>query len=86
LYDEFLFNIKIRYTFGLHDLDEGYFDLRTLYYFRKALTDYEKSKKINLIAECFKNITDAQLDDFVLKTGIQRMDSTLIQSNICNLP
>jgi hypothetical protein len=85
LYNEFLFNIMIRYALGLHDFDEGYFDLRTLYYFRKALTDYEKSEKINLIAECFKSITDAQLDALALKTGIQRMDSTLIQSNIRNM-
>ena len=61
----------IRYALGLHNLDEGYFDLQTLYYFRKALTKYEKSEHINLISECFAEITDAQLDKLALKTGIQ---------------
>ena len=29
LYDHFLFDLQVRYALGLHDLHEGYFDLRT---------------------------------------------------------
>ena len=38
LYDHFLFDLQVRYALGLHDLHEGYFDLRTLYYFRERLS------------------------------------------------
>ena len=82
LYDHFLFDLQIRYALGLQDFDEGYFDLRTIYNFRTSLVEYEDSKGVNLIDEATKKITDEQIKKFKLKTGIQRMDSTQIQSNI----
>ena len=82
LYDHFLFDLQIRYALGLQDFDEGYFDLRTIYNFRTSLVEYEDSKGVNLINEATKKITDEQIKKFKLKTGIQRMDSTQIQSNI----
>lgn len=85
LYDQYLFNLKIRHALGLHDIDEGYFDLRTLYYFRHALLEHEKETGINLITKTFQTITDGQIEQFALETGTQRMDSTLIQSNIRNM-
>lgn len=85
VYDQYLYNLKVRYALGLHDVDEGYFTLRTLYYFRKALVEYERETGINLIAKTFQNITDGQIERLALETGTQRMDSTLIQSNIRNM-
>lgn len=85
LYENFLFNIQIRYALGLYNLNEGYFNLRTLYNFRKALHDYEKENDINLVEKAFEKVTDEQIKRFEIKTGIQRMDSTLIQSNIRNM-
>lgn len=82
LYDHFLFDLQIRYALGLQDFDEGYFDLRTIYNFRGSLVEYEDSKGVNLIKEATEKITDEQIKKFKLKTGIQRMDSTQIQSNI----
>ena len=82
LYDHFLFDMQTRYALGLLDFDEGYFDLRTIYNFRNSLIEYEDMYGINLIKEATEKITDEQIKQFKLKTGIQRMDSTLIQINI----
>jgi hypothetical protein len=82
LYNHFLFDLQVRYALGLHDFDEAYFDLRTIYHFRRALCDYEREHNVNLIQIATERITDAQIEKFKLKTGLQRMDSTQIQSNI----
>ncbi len=82
LYDHFLFDLQVRYALGLSDFEEGYFDLRTLYYFRAALVEYEQKHEINLIQKASEQITDEQIEQFQLKTGMQRMDSTQLQSNI----
>ena len=82
LYEHFLFDLKFRYALGLHDFDEGHFELRTIYNFRKALVDYEAEHGINLIKEATEKVTDEQIERFELKTGLQRMDSTMVQSNI----
>jgi hypothetical protein len=82
LYEHFLFDLKFRYALGLHDVDEGHFELRTIYNFRKALVDYETEHGINLIREATERITDEQIERFELRTGLQRMDSTMVQSNI----
>ena len=85
LYDNFLYNIQFRYALGLNNLSEGYFDLKTLYNFRKALREYDSKNKINLIEKAFEKVTDKQIEKFKIKTGLQRMDSTLVQSNIRNM-
>ncbi len=82
LYNHFLFDLQIRYALGLQDFDEGYFDLRTLYYFRAALVEYEREHGINLIQQATEHISDEQIRRFEVKTGLQRMDSTQLQSNI----
>ncbi len=82
LYNHFLFDLQVRYALGLRDFDEGYFNLRTLYYFRVALVEYEQEHKISLIRQATEQITDEQIREFQVKTGLQRMDSTQLQSNI----
>lgn len=42
LYNHFLFDLQVRYALGLQDFDEQYFDLRTIYYFRASLCEYEE--------------------------------------------
>ena len=59
--------------------------LRTIYYFRGALCKYEREHKVNLIQKATERITDKQIEKFTIKTGLQRMDSTQIQSNIQNM-
>ena len=82
LYDEFLYNVQVRYALGYHELGMGEFDLRTLYNFRQRLSQYMQKEGINLLEQAFEHITDEQLAKFQLKTGKQRVDSTQIASNI----
>jgi hypothetical protein len=85
LYEHFLFDLQVRYALGLHDLHEGYFDLRTLYYFRERLSRYSLEHGVNLLNQAFEDITDEQLKSLKVRTGTQRMDSTQIASNIMNM-
>jgi Transposase DDE domain/Transposase domain (DUF772) len=82
LYDAFLYNMQVRYALGLHELGEGEFDLRTLYYFRQRLSQYAQKSGIHLLDQAFEQVTDAQIRAYQLKTGQQRMDSTQVASNI----
>ena len=82
LYDAFLYNVQVRYALGYHELGEGEFDLRTLYYFRQRLSQYMQKEGQNLLDQAFEKITDQQIAAFAIKTGKQRMDSTQIGSNI----
>jgi hypothetical protein len=82
MYDAFLYNLQVRYALGYDEFGKGYFDLRTLYYFRERLSRYMQETGVNLLDRAFEQVTDEQLVAFQLKTGIQRMDSTMVGSNI----
>lgn len=82
LHDAFTFNLQVRYALGYENVGEGDFDLRTLYYFRRRLSEHQQTTGQNLLAQAFAQITDAQVEAFHLKTQRQRMDSTQIASNI----
>jgi len=85
LYGHFLFDLQVRYALGCDNFGEGDFDLRTLYYFRHALSAYALKEKVNLVTLAFADITDQQIKKFEVKTGLQRMDSTDLASNIADL-
>ncbi len=82
MYEAFLYNLQVRYALGYDEFGKGYFDLRTLYYFRERLSRYMQEKGVNLLDHVFEQITDQQIAAFQIKTGIQRMDSTMVGSNI----
>jgi hypothetical protein len=82
LYDHFVFDVQVRYALGYRDLKEGEFDLRTLYNFRRRLSQHNQEQGTNLLAEAFVDITDQQIVAFKIQTGTQRMDSTQIASHI----
>jgi len=82
LYDRFCYDLQVRYAVGYRDLDRGHFELRTLYNFRERLTRHMQETGENLIEKAFEHITDEQIEAFELKTDQQRMDSTMIASNI----
>jgi hypothetical protein len=82
LYDNFCYDLQVRYAIGYHQLGEGDFELRTLYNFRSRISDFMQDKGRNLIKECFEQVTDAQIKAFQVKTGKQRMDSVQVSSNI----
>ena len=82
MYDHFCYDIQVRRALGCRDLGEGHFELRTMYNFRKRLSQHMQETGENLLEQVFEQITDEQLAAFQLKTDKLRMDSTMIASNI----
>lgn len=82
VYDAFWYNLQVRYALGYDRLGDGAFELRTLYYFRQRLSAYNLQHGSNLLEQAFDQITDQQLVELKVRTGVQRMDSTQIASNI----
>jgi hypothetical protein len=85
LYDHFVFDLQVRYALGLRDLGEGDFELRSLYNFRRRLSEYNQQHQVNLLEQAFEAITDQQIQSLKLDTHQQRMDSTQIASNILDM-
>jgi hypothetical protein len=85
LYDHFVFDCQVRYALGYHNLNEGDFDLRTLYNFRQRLSQYNQNVGINLLAQAFRDITDEQIVALKVNASQQRMDSTQVASNIMDM-
>jgi len=82
MYAAYNYDMKVRYAFGYRNLGEGEFELRTIYNFRRRLSEHMQETGINLIEKAFEQITDEQMEAFQLKSGKLRMDSTQIASNI----
>jgi hypothetical protein len=82
LYDHFLYDLQVRYALGYESFGEGEFELRTLYNFRRRMSEYNLAQGVNLVALAFVDITDQQIAQLALRTGQQRMDSTQVASNI----
>jgi hypothetical protein len=82
LYDHYVFDVQVRFAVGYRDLKEGEFELRTLYNFRRRLSQYNQAHGTNLLVQAFREITDQQITAFKVDTRLQRMDSTQIASNI----
>ena len=85
MYDALCFDLQVRYSLGLWDLAVDDFELRTVYNFRKRLTQHMQRTGENLLDQAFEDVTDAQIAAFGLRTDKQRMDSTLVASNIREL-
>ena len=82
LYARFCFDLQVRYALGYDRLGDGDFEIRTLYYFRERLSRYNVEHGINLLEKAFEQVTDQQITTLKVRTGMQRMDSTQIASNI----
>jgi hypothetical protein len=82
LYDNFCYDIQVRYALGYRQLGDGDFELRSLYYFRERLSRHMQETGENLLDQAFEQVTDAQITAYQVKTGKQRMDSFQIASNI----
>ncbi|MBN1139635.1 MAG: transposase, partial [Anaerolineae bacterium] len=85
LYDAFQFNLQVRYALGCRDLSGDDFELRTLYNFRRRLSRHMRTTGENLLERVFEQITDEQIAALQVQTGLQRVDSTMIASNIRQL-
>jgi hypothetical protein len=82
LYENYCYSLQVRYALGYDRLGDGDFEIRSLYYFRERLSKYNAEEGLNLLEKAFEQITDAQIVDLKVRTGMQRMDSTQIASNI----
>jgi hypothetical protein len=82
LEEQFSYNMQVRYALGYRDLAEGHLDIRTVYNFRRRLTEHMQQTGENLLEKAFEQVTDEQIAALNLKTDKLRMDSTLVSSNI----
>ena len=82
MHEGFSYNLQLRYALGYCNVEDGHFELRTAYNFRKRLTTHMQKTGENLFESCFENITDEQMEAYALKSGTQRTDSKQIASNI----
>jgi len=82
LYEAFLYNLQVRFALGYDRLGDGEFEIRSLYNFRRRLSEYNLKHGVNLLEQAFAGITDQQIVELKVRTGMQRMDSTQIASNI----
>lgn len=82
LYENYCYNLQVRYALGYDRLGDGDFEIRTLYYFRERLGRYNTEHGINLVEKAFEQVTEQQITALKVHTGMQRMDSTQIASNI----
>ena len=85
LYDKFCYDLQVRYAVGYDNLGDGQFELRTLYNFRRRVSEYNQAHGTNLLKVAFVDITDQQITAFKVHTGQQRMDSTQIASNMLDM-
>ena len=53
LYDAFLFDMQVRYALGFESLNDGTFAIRSLYHFRRRLSQYHQEHGINLLEKAF---------------------------------
>lgn len=82
LYSRYCYDLQVRYALGYDRLGDGDFEIRTLYYFRERLSRYNAEHGINLLEKAFEQVTEQQITKLKVGTGMQRMDSTQIASNI----
>lgn len=82
MYENFCFNLQVRYALGCRKLDEGHFELRTMYNFRRRLSEHRQETGQELLAEAFEQVTVEQVAAFSLQSNKIRMDSTQVASNI----
>jgi hypothetical protein len=75
-------NLQVCYAVGIENLGEITIAPRTIYYNRARIIDYEERTGVNLFEEVFQEITLKEINSLGLDTSIQRMDSSMISSNI----
>lgn len=82
LFKNLNFNLLTRHAIGIDSLEEEVFSEATIYNFQNKLIDHFVSTGQDLLTEIFDNLTQKHLNEFGVKTDIQRGDSFLIGSNI----
>ena len=79
---QFHFDLLTAYALGQEGLGELTVCIRTIYYNRERLLEYEAMTGRNLLEEEFNSITDNALEKLGVDTKTQRMDSSFVGSFI----
>jgi len=79
---QFHFDLLTAYALGQEGLGELTVCIRTIYYNRERLLEYEAMTGRNLLEEEFNSITDDALEQWGVDTKTQRMDSSFVGSFI----
>jgi len=82
LFENCRFNLLVRASLGLINMDEELPALSTYYLLRARMHKYTLATNIDLMEKAFQAITSKQAFDFQVKGKSIRMDSKLIGSNI----
>jgi len=77
------FNLLTRLALGLNDLESMPFCPATLFNFQNRLVSHYLDTGEDLFEQIFDMLTEKQLKSLGIKTNIQRTDSFLAESNIC---
>jgi hypothetical protein len=57
LYENYCYNLQVRYALGYDRLGDGDFEIRTLYYFRERLSQYNAEQGVNLLEKAFEQMS-----------------------------
>ena len=82
LFENCRFNLLVRSSLGLFNINEALPVESTYYLLRKRIYDYQKQNGEDLIGKAFAYITSGQIKDFDVNGQSIRMDSKLFGSNI----
>ena len=82
LYESYCYNLQVRYALGYDRLGDGDFEIRSMYYFRERLSRYNAEKGINLLEKAFEQITDAQIVNLKIRTGMQHTLAPALQVQV----
>lgn len=78
----FHFDLLTCYALGIENLGELTLAPRTIYYNRHRLLQYEAATGVSLLEKVFSHLTDDAIHALGIDTRTQRMDSSMISSNI----
>lgn len=82
LIEQVNFNLLTRTALGLKSIHGSPFCQATYYNFQNRLRQHEELTGENLLETQFKTLTAKQIKSLELKTGVQRMDSFQVMTNI----
>lgn len=82
LFKRLNFDLLTRYAIGIRSLEEEIFSEATIYNFQNKIIAHFVTTGKDLLKTVFDSLTNNQLEEFGIKTDIQRGDSFLIGSNI----
>jgi hypothetical protein len=83
LFNNVQFNLLTRLALGLNDLESMPFCEATLFNFQNRLASHYLDTGQDLFEQVFDSLTAKQLKSLGIKTDIQRTDSFMAESNIC---